>query len=182
MLSLYLSFIDDEDDRKKFEDIYYNYRKRMVAVAYSVLNNKSDSEDAVHDAFIKIARNMRAIDDPMSAKTLSYVSKAAKNAAINILLKNERRNTFIGFSDTEKFSDEKFFEKLRITEDYNEVVDAIRMLNDTYRNAMFYYFVCEMKPSEIADLLGRKNSAVRQQLTRGKKKLIEILEAEKSLK
>ena len=43
---------------------------------------------------------------------------------------------------------------------------------------MFYYFVCEMKPSEIADLLGRKNSAVRQQLTRGKKKLIEILEAE----
>ena len=106
MLSLYLSFIDDEDDRKKFEDIYYNYRKRMVAVAYSVLNNKSDSEDAVHDAFIKIARNMRAIDDPMSEKTLSYVSKAAKNAAINILHKNERRNTFIGFGDTEKFSDE----------------------------------------------------------------------------
>lgn len=34
----------------------------------------------------------------------------------------------------------------------------------------------EMKIKDIADLLGKKNSAVQQQLIRGKKKLIEILE------
>ncbi len=30
MLALYMSFIDDEDDRAKFEIIYHTYRKRMV--------------------------------------------------------------------------------------------------------------------------------------------------------
>ncbi len=37
MLALYMSFIDDEDDRAKFEIIYHTYRKRMVMTADSVL-------------------------------------------------------------------------------------------------------------------------------------------------
>ena len=41
---------------------------------------------------------------------------------------------------------------------------------------MFYHFVSEMKIGEIANLLGRKRSTVQQQLVRGKKKLIEILQ------
>lgn len=179
MLVLYLAIIDDADERVKFEKLYYKYRKRMVYEAYLVLHNNADAEDAVHDTFIKIARNMKSIGDPDSNKTLWYVLKAVKNTAINILHKNEKLTSFAEFGDVEKTSDESFYEQLGISENYKEVVDAIRRLNDTYRDAMFYYFVCEMKPSEIADLLGRKNSAVRQQLIRGKKKLIETLEAEK---
>lgn len=39
MLALYMSFIDDEDEKDKFEIIYHEYRKRMVSTAYSVLHN-----------------------------------------------------------------------------------------------------------------------------------------------
>lgn len=176
MLALYMSFIDDEDDQAKFEIIYHTYRKRMVLTADSVLHNKGDAEDAVHDTFIKIARNMKSIDDPKSNKTLSYVIKATKNNAINLLNKNERRDELIKLDDVENMTDEQFFEKLSLTESYEEIVDAIRSLNDTYRDVMFYHFVEEMKIRDIADLLGRKNSAIQQQLIRGKKKLLEILE------
>ncbi len=58
MLAFYMSFIDDEDDREKFEMLYNEYRKRMVYIAYSVLGNNEDAEDAGHDTVIKIARNM----------------------------------------------------------------------------------------------------------------------------
>ena len=176
MLALYMSFIDDEDDRAKFEIIYHTYRKRMVLTADSVLHNKDDAEDAVHDTFIKIARNMKSIDDPESDKTLSYVIKATKNNAINLLHKNERRNELIQLDDIENMTDEKFFERLSLIESYEEIVFAIRNLNDTYRDVMFYHFVKEMKIKDIADLFGKKNCAVQQQLIRGKKKLIEILE------
>ena len=175
MLALYLAIIDDEDDRVKFEKIYYNYRKRMVYEAYSILHNKADAEDAVHDTFIKIARNMKSIDDPDSDKTLWYVLKAVKNTAIHILHKNEKVTSLAELGDVEKMTDENFFEKLGISENYKEVVDAIRCLDDTYRDAMFYHFVSEMKISEIAELLGRKKSTVQQQLVRGKKLLLEIL-------
>lgn len=178
MLALYLSLIDNEDDRDKFEFIYLNYRKRMVSEAYNILHNKYDAEDAVHDTFIKLARNMKAIDDPYSDKTQSYLLKAVKNTAKDFLKKKENRNEVAAQDYVENIPDMQFFEKLRIKDRYNEVVNAIRELNDTYRDVMFYHFVSEMKIAEIADLLGRKRSTVQQQLVRGKRKLIEILETE----
>lgn len=178
MLAFYMAYIDDEDDREKFEIIYNEYRKRMVSTAYSILRNHEDAEDAVHDTFIKIARNMNSIGDPKSNEALSYVLKATKNTAINLSQKNTTRNKHIHLEDVENMTDEHFFEKLSVTEDYEKIVSAIRNLNDTYRDVMFYHFVCEMKIKDIADLLGKKNSAVRQQLVRGKKMLIEILEKE----
>lgn len=176
MLMFYMSLIDNDDDRAKFEIIYNEYRKRMVSTAYSILHNKDDAEDAVHDTFIKIARNMRSIGDPDSSETLSYVLKATKNTAINLSQKNATRNKHIQLEDVENISDGQFLEKLHIQENYEEVVKAIQGLNDTYRDVLFYYFVKGMKAKDIADLLGRSNSAVQQQIIRGKKKLIEILD------
>lgn len=176
MLALYMSFIDDEDDKEKFELIYYTYRKRMVITAYSVLHNKDDAEDAVQDTFVKIARNIKSIDNAQSDRTLSYVIKATKNNAINLLDKNKRRNKLIQYSNVDNITDEDFFEKLDIVENYAEIVCAIRNLNDTYRDVMFYHFVEEMKIKDIADLLGKKDSTVQQQLIRGKKKLLKIID------
>ena len=178
MLAFYMAFIDDEDDREKFEMLCNEYRKRMVYIAYSALGNNEDAEDAVHDTFIKIARNMNSIGDPKSNEALSYVLKATKNTAINLSKKNTTRNKHIHLEDVENMTDEHFFEKLSVSKDYEKIVSAIRNLNDTYRDVMFYHYVCEMKIKDIADLLGKKNSAVRQQLVRGKKMLIEILEKE----
>lgn len=176
MLMFYMSLIDNDDDREKFEILYNKYRKRMVYTAYSVLGNNEDAEDAVHDTFIRIARNMRSIGDPNSNETLSYVLKAVKNTAINLSQKNAARNQHIQLEDIENISDGQFFEELRIQENYEEVVEAIQSLSDTYRDVLFYYFVAGMKSKDIADVLGRKRSTVQQQIIRGKKKLLEILE------
>lgn len=53
MLALYMSFIDDESQRRLFEEIYLNYRKQMLLVARSVLGSDTDAEDVVHDAMIE---------------------------------------------------------------------------------------------------------------------------------
>lgn len=134
MLAFYMSFIDDDDDRAKFEILYNEYRKRMVYIAYSVLGNNEDAEDAVHDTFIKIARNMNSIGDPKSNEALSYILKATKNTAINLSKKNTTRNKHIHLEDVENMTDEHFFEKLSVSKDYEKIVSAIRNLNDTYRD------------------------------------------------
>lgn len=175
MLLFYMSLIDNDDDRTKFEILYNKYRKRMVYTAYSVLGNNEDAEDAVHDTFIKIARNMRSIQDPDSDETLSYVLKAVKNTAINLSKKNTTRNKHMQSQDVKDISDSAFLDKLRIQENYEEAVKAIRSLNDTYKDVLFYYFVEGMKAKDIADLLGRNKATVQQQIIRGKKKLLKIL-------
>lgn len=178
MLAFYMSFIDDDNDREKFETLYYKYRDRMVSAAFSVLKNKEDAEDAVHDTFIKIARNMRSIGELDSTETLSYVLKATKNTAINLSEKNTKRNKHIQLEDVENMTDEQFLDKLRIQERYEEIIEAISSLDDTYNDVLFYHFVAGMKIKEIADLLGRKSSTVHQQIVRGKRKLLEILETD----
>lgn len=176
MLAFYMAIIDDEDDKAKFEILYNRYKKRMVSTAFSVLKNKEDAEDAVHDTFIKIARNMHAIGNPDSAETLSYVLKAVKNTAINLSKKNTTRNKHMQSQAVEHISDSAFWDKLHIQENYEEVVEAIRSLNDTYRDVLFYRYVADMKIKDIADLLDRNKATIRQQIARGKKKLLETLE------
>ena len=114
MITLYMSFIDDEDKREKFEIIYRLYRKRMVSTAYSVLHNREDAEDTVHETFIRIAKNMKSIENPMSERTLSYVIKATKNNAINLLNKNNKEKDNIDIESIENIPDKDFFEKLAL--------------------------------------------------------------------
>ena len=173
MLVFYLSFIDDDNDRSKFDIIYYEYRERMFCAAYDVVRNNEDAEDAVHNAFVGIANNMKSIGDPHSKSTLSYVVKAAKNAAINIYNKNNKIVT-VEYTDDINLSDDDFFDKLVTKEKLGETVDAIYNLTDTYKLPLYYYFVCDMKVKDIANLLGLSTSAVKVRIHRGKKELLKI--------
>lgn len=174
MLIFYLSLIDNEDDRSKFEIIYYEYRERMFNAAFDVVKNNEDAEDAVHNAFVGIANNMQSIGDAVSQRTLSYVIKAAKNAAINIYNKNNKITT-VEYTDNIHISDDDFFSKIFHKEDYNEVVNAISKLKDIYKFPMYYYFICDMKTKEIASLLNISTSAVKVRIHRGKNELLIIL-------
>ena len=170
---LYLSLIDNENDISKFEIIYYEYRERMFCVAFDIVKNSEDAEDAVQNAFVGIANNMKSIGDPLSHNTLSYVIKAAKNAAINIYNKNNRIKT-IEYCDEINISDDDFFDKITAKEEINKIVDAIYNLNDTYKLPLYYYYVCDMKAKDIANLLGLNVSAVKVRIHRGKKELLKL--------
>lgn len=175
MLALLMSFVEDKINEPCFEQIYYNYRKRMVKMAYSILHNKDDAEDVVHETFIKIARNMDSIQDVYSQTTLSYVLKATKNTAINWNNKNANVNKEFPIDDVPELADDSFIEALDLRNDFNNVVLAIEKLEEKYKDVFFYHFIMNMKIADVADLLGRKEATIKQQLVRGKKMLKEIL-------
>ncbi|MGN0612991.1 MAG: RNA polymerase sigma factor [Porcipelethomonas sp.] len=55
MLGIYLALIDDDDNKNLFEELYYEYRNGMYNIAFGILHNVEDAEDAVHEAFLCIA-------------------------------------------------------------------------------------------------------------------------------
>ena len=59
---MYMSLIDNEDDKIKFEDIYGKYKKMMFWIANQILNDERDIEEVVQDSFIKIIRNLDKIE------------------------------------------------------------------------------------------------------------------------
>ena len=90
---VYLMMIDSQEDQSKFEKVYLTYRGLMYHVAYKILNNKHDAEDAVHSAFIKIAENIQKIGDPVCPKTQNYVVTIVENKAIDLYRANKRKNS-----------------------------------------------------------------------------------------
>jgi RNA polymerase sigma-70 factor (ECF subfamily) len=100
MLGICLSLIDDEDSKHRFEQLYYKYRQRMYAVAYAILNNPHDAEDAVQTAFLSAANNFKKISSFSCQEIEAYFVIIIRNHSINTYRKNKKvncqskRNTF----------------------------------------------------------------------------------------
>ena len=56
---IYLQMIETPEEKSVFEQIYLEYRGLMYHVAYEILHNEQEAEDAVHQAFAKIAENIK---------------------------------------------------------------------------------------------------------------------------
>ena len=82
MLIIYLQMIETPEEKSKFERLYLEYRGLMYHVAYEILHNEQDAEDAVHQAFVKIAENIKKIDDPVCPKTHGYVVTIVENLSL----------------------------------------------------------------------------------------------------
>lgn len=88
---VYIMTIDSPNDQSKFEQIYNTYKGLMYHVAFKILNNESDAEDAVHNAFMKIAEHIRKISEPVCPKTQSYVVTIVERKAIDIYRSHQRK-------------------------------------------------------------------------------------------
>lgn len=178
MLLFYLGVIESDDGKRTFEYYYVTYRRHMFIAAQSVLHNESDAEDAVHNAFLGIAKHIDILLSADESKGRCYCIKAAKNAALNIARKNSRTDSAVSIEDMYDVADEKSFEEFIEKSEYEEVLDVIRNMDETYRDTLYLRYVMDMPVKKIAQVLERKESTVKQQLVRGKKMLINSLSRE----
>lgn len=182
MLYIYLSLIENEADRIKFEEVYYAYRKQMVLMALSLLHNTADAEDVVHDVFLQIAtKHMSVIQQIHNPEDIrNYLLKATKNTALNVIKKHERLNfsldTVKEFDLAENISDDTFLDLIFQKIEYEQIVSALLDLEEPYRDILYYHFVLELSVPEAARQLGRNIATAKKQLVRGKKLLLERLE------
>lgn len=178
MLLFYLNAISDDDSKRTFEYYYVTYRRHMFYAAKSVLHNDSDAEDAVHNAFIGIAKHIDVLLSAGEDQGRSYCIKAAKNAALNIARKNSHTDSVVSIEDMYDVADERAFEELIDNSEYQDVLDVIRNMDDVYRDVLYLRYVMDMPVKKIAQVQGRKEATVKQQLVRGKKMLISALSEE----
>ncbi len=180
-----LSLPDERQYREKFDEIYMLYRAKMFAVAREITKNDNDAEDIVHAVFLNIAEKhmptVARIEN--SSELCNYLLIAVKNTARNYVRDNKRLFYYedTGIPESRIISDDECFaEYINTKNEYERVLNAMRQMDDTYRDVLYLHFVMEMKSKEIAKLLNRSNDAVRKQIIRGKKILIAALNGDDS--
>ena len=126
MLALYLAYLDDESDKKLFEEIYLSHRKQMVILAITILGSEDDAQDAVGDVFLRIAQKnwdtVKQIKDNTDLR--NYLLKATKNTALNKIKATKKDNvsldTVIEFdiSSIDNLTDNSFLDTVCTKFDY----------------------------------------------------------------
>ena len=91
MLVLYLQMLDEPQQKASFEQFYRKYRQAMFAVAFGILHNKQDAEDAVSQAFFSIAKSFEKISHLDSHEMKAYAVIVCRNKSLNIYKQNKRR-------------------------------------------------------------------------------------------
>ncbi len=178
---VYFALIDKESDREKFVALYEKYKKKMYHTAYLVLQDSYSAEDAVHEAFISVARNLDKIHSVDSAETAAYMCRAAKTRALNIYnakKKETEQESFLEEGRDIPF-DEPEFERICARSEVAEIAKCINQLPSPYRDVIVLRYLDDMPPREIASALGRKPDTIKKQLSRGRQMLKNMLEGGK---
>jgi len=180
----FLLTVSDESDHSKIEYIYNKFYAGMMRFALSRLrsygrrNYMLEAEDALQNAFMKIVKNIDKIDFSRGEKNVkNYCFTILTNEISNLLQEN-----FENFEIFEEFCLEKeynFIEELEIKERYDEVVKAIRKLDEKYSYTLYLTFCREMTVNEIAEMMGISTKTVYSRLARGKQLLLDSLEGAK---
>ncbi len=162
------------EDMLRFERIYYGYRKQMLFVANELLHDTHEAEDAVQNALLGIARNIKSLPECDDKLIRAYVLTAAKNAALNLLPKKQCRDSELDIDELEFADGDDVFEKVAMSDDREKLMKAMDKLPNIYRDVLLLHCVYGLKSSRTAQLLGRKTSTVSQQIARGRKLLVEL--------
>ena len=178
VLATYLNMITGQTDKLRFEQLYHSYRKQMLAVAYRILENPDDAEDAVQDALLGIVKSISSLRELEDTALRAYVLTAAKNAALKILYRNKKGTDTERILELDYKESESVFQTVLNTMDADLLLRAMRQLDPIYRDVLLLTYVQECDLQETAATLGRKEETVRKQLYRGRKLLIELCRKE----
>ena len=174
MLSTILSSVDlNANEKNKFESIYYKYRSTLFYKALSIVKKESDAEDVLQEAFIKIAKNIKLIDDIKSKETISFLIVITKNTAYDYIRKAYKIKEIP--LDKIECTDDSDLENLVSDISYKEIVSTIKDIPSPYSEVLYLHFVKDYSIKKTAAILNKKAATVKMQLVRGKKILIEKL-------
>ena len=160
------------DKRNVIERIYNLYEQKMYIIAYSILGDVGDAEDAVQDAFEKLIRAVRKVSDPESEKTKNYVIKVIRNASIDRYRKKKNRWEHESATEPELFQAAKASCEDDIA-DRDALQARLSILEESQREVVELHVIEGMPLSAIAEKAGLSLPAVRKRYERGMRRLRE---------
>lgn len=149
-------------DSGAFSTIYSTYYTPLYRYIYFRVKSREEAEDLTQNVFMKIFSTLPNFKTEDSSPT-SYFFTAARNAVIDHYRKRDH---------TPIASDEMVMSKADDTEDESQsfereemntlVRDSLTILSPDQYEIMTLKFINELSNSEIADLTGKSEVAIRQ--------------------
>ncbi len=136
------------------------YSDMMYRIAYIMLGNESDAQDAVQDSLIKYITKGQHFSDENHEK--AWMITVVSNICRDILRRRKR--------DME-LNPELIQEQTESIVHSSGILEALMLIPENFRIVLTLYYVEERTITEIASIIHRTPSAVKMRLKKGRELL-----------
>jgi RNA polymerase sigma-70 factor (ECF subfamily) len=153
-------------DKSAYAELVKAYSARVFALSLGILGNSHDAEDITQQALLKALTDMNQLHD--GQRFGPWLCKITRNLCIDLVRKRRRGSEALPRVAIEKGR----------ADGVAELETALAKLPEDYRIALLLYYFDGRSTENIADALGISGAVVHTRLSRARKKLRQLLEAE----
>ena len=175
-----------DDVPAAFEALVQRYQDRLVGLLYHLVGNRQEAEDLTRDTFLRVYKSRKGYRP--RAKFSTWLYTIANNLAFNYI----RRKAHGSSSPAQKAHESSQAQgalphelpsrestassQVRKIELAEVVQDALKILGEDQRLAVFLSKFEEMSYAEIAEVMNRSPTAIKSLLARARNELREHLQ------
>src|SRR5258708_17910699 len=172
--SLALSYMESARSEIDLAALVATYSSLLFRVAHSVLRSRAEAEDVVQDVFVRVLDHRRSLTAVRDMRV--WLVRVAWNLAMDRRRRIRPEQFDEGFAESLDARSLPADEALTEAQRFRWVLRELERLPRAERDVLLLSVVEELGTAEMAEVLGRSESAVRALLFRARTRLRERLE------
>lgn len=172
--SLALSSMEGARSEIDLAALVATYSALLFRVAYSVLRSRAEAEDVVQDVFVRVLEHRRSLLTVRDMRV--WLIRIAWNLALDRRRRIRPEQFDESFAESLVASSVPADEAIDEAQRLKAVLDELERLPKAERHVLLLSAVEELGTAEMAEVVGRSESAVRALLFRARTRLRERLE------
>lgn len=152
-----------------FEDLYEKYATDVLRVCYFYLGDRHKAEDVCQDVFVRLITNT---PDLQEGREKAWLLKVALNRCRDLWRGAWLKRVVLGSPAFELVPAPDEFGRMAEQE---EIMQAVNQLPATFKEVILLHYYQGFGISEIADMMDLPEGTISSRLSRGRKKLENIL-------
>jgi RNA polymerase sigma-70 factor, ECF subfamily len=167
------------DSSETITALVAQYSATLYRVAYSVMRNAAEAEDAVQEAFLRVLRHRDKLDEIQNLRV--WLIRITWNVVLDKKRRGKTRpenEDIADFARVLPSADRGADDSLISSQEHARILTLIDRLPRKEREALLLSAVEELSTMQIAAILGTTESSIRSRIFRARRELSTLLEKE----
>ena len=163
-------------DQDAFAKLYDLYIERIYRFVYIKISHKQEAEDLTSDIFLKTWYYLTDENNRQIKSFSGLIYRIARNRIIDWYRNKSKRDLLELEAAADVADTTSLHEQVASAHDAANILDTIRTLKQEYQEIVLLRYIEEMSIAEIAEIVGKKRTAVRVTLHRAMKKIKDLID------
>jgi RNA polymerase sigma factor (sigma-70 family) len=159
-------------ERQLYAQLVDKYKSYAFSIAYKIVENKPEAEEAAQDGFIKAFHYLKGFN--RQAKFSTWLYRIVFNTAVSYRRKN--RQLFQDVENVHLEYDEQADTQSEKEDQQVFLAQAMNKLNDADRLAIQLYYMKELSLEEVAEMMGQNMNTIKVRVHRARQRLADELQ------